>query len=354
MFMRGLKRLFRIVPLVFALLCVGPAAWGQAPKQWRESGNFGLRGAVHTVWEQSKALNPDPRTGQPRGGSDRTNWMEFDDHGSLLLQTTDAATAKDAPKIHSEYDAQGQIVVKVAWAADGVTPIRQEYTYGPYGAVETRWYAGKTFTGRTTVEYDKAGNFVRDNSYDAEGRLQHQSVINRDGRTGTVEEQGLDADGHSIIHVADRFDEKSGIYEHQNLDAKGQVMNILRLHNGEFVSWWLSPDFHCAEGQTDEGIFNWNEAERRFQIYFTLKCPRTLEITLLHHSGKEGNIENDDEERYLEDGTRLERTEYQYVRDAHKNWTKRVALVWDTKIDKMVPVQEDHRAISYYGEEKAE
>jgi ABC-type sulfate transport system substrate-binding protein len=88
------------------------------------------------------------------------------------------------------------------------------------------------------------------------------------------------------------------------------------------------------------------------QTYYTLRCPRTLEITTLHHAGKEGNIENDYEERRREDGTRLARVEYEYVRDAYDNWTKRVIRVWDAKTNKMIAVEEDQRIISYFGEGK--
>jgi hypothetical protein len=124
----------------------------------------------------------------------------------------------------------------------------------------------------------------------------------------------------------------------------------LQIHKGKLVSWWLSPDFRCAEGQTEVGVFNWSEPELRFQTYFRLRCPRTLKITVLHHSSKKGSIENDDEERRIEDGTRLERVEFTY--DTHKDWTKRLVQVWDAKSDKMIPARENERHITYYDEEK--
>jgi hypothetical protein len=73
-----------------------------------------------------------------------------------------------------------------------------------------------------------------------------------------------------------------------------------------------------------------------------------LEITKPHHPVKEGSIENDLEERYLEHGTVLERVECEYLRDDHENWTKLVVLVWDAKTDKMIPVREEQRTIAYY------
>jgi hypothetical protein len=312
--------------------------------------NCGLRGPVHTVETTSQELNPDPRKERrlPSGAGVATGWMEFDDHGSLLASGTDASRHEKALHNFYRYDAQGRMLERANWAADGMTLIRQVYRYGPFGPVEVQWLNGEKLTGRTTVEYDEHGNFVRNASYDTEGRLGHESVQKVDQKTGTVEEEGLDAEGTSQVHVVDRLDEKSEIYEHQALDEKGRVTSILRLYNGEFLSWWLSPDFQCAPGQMEAGIFNWNDEERRFQIYFTLRCPGTLEITKLHHDGKEGSLENDLEERYLADGKGLERVECQYSRDDHQNWTKRVVLVWDAKADKMIAVGEEQRTITYY------
>lgn len=332
----------------------GRAARAQSQKQFRGSENFGLRGEVRLVVGTSKTLNPDPRP-EPSlwfPGSGDTGWYEFDSHGSFLAQGRDYSKNSETPRNLYVYDDQGRIQEMGNWAADGETLIRQVYKYGPYGPVEVRWYAGKDFTGRTTVEYDEHGNFAGDKSYDSEGRLGHESIEKQDARTGTSETEGVDLGGQSQIHVTDRVDDKTGILEHNTLDEKGHVVNSLRVHEGKLVSWWLSPDFECPEGQRELGIFNWNESALRLQTYYTLRCPRTLEVTTLHHAGKEGNIENDYEERRLEDGTLLARVEYEYVRDAHDNWTKREVWVWDAKTNKMIAVEEDQRIISYFDARK--
>ena len=189
---------------------------------------------------------------------------------------------------------------------------------------------------------------MRDASYDSEGHLTHESLQRQDERTNTVEQEGRDEDGSTTVHVADRYDDKSGILEHQSFDAKGRVIGILRMNDGQLLSWWKNPGFQCAEGQNDVGVFNWNDEKRRFQIYFNMRCSGALEITRLHHAGKDGSLENDLEERTLEDGTVLEREEYEYVRDAHENWLKRVVLQWDPKQNIMIPIREDQRTISYY------
>ena len=354
----SIRKRVRDIANIFALFWMGTSgallARGQTPHQWTEAENYGFKGPVRTIETTSATLDSatkaDPFFTQPVGPA----WMEFDSHGSLLAEGQDLSKRKEVPRNIHVYDGQGRLVTKGVWAGDGVTLYRQEYKYGPFGPLEVRWYAGKTFTGRTVVEYDANGNFIRDASYDAEGKLQHESLQREDPRTNAVEEEGLDADGTSQVHVVDQSDPKAGIYEHQSLDPQGHVVGILRMHDGDFLSWWQSPDFQCAAGQGEVGIFNGNDEKRRFQIYFTLRCPRTLEITKLHHAGKQGSIENDLEERYLEDGTVLARVQYEYERDAHENWTRRVVAVWNAKEDKMIAVREDRRTISYFEGSKAE
>jgi hypothetical protein len=342
---------------LLALFCIGLTSGhsmhAQALRQWTELENLALRGPVHTVETTSRVLNPAPESGLFFPDSAGTVWMEFDSHGSLLAQGQDVSNKDQVPRNLYVYDEQGRMVVKRVWAGDRVTMIRQEYKYGPFGPVEALWYSGKTLTGRTTVEYDANGNFTRDASFDPEGKLLHESLHKEDPRMNSVEDEGIDEKGTIEVHFFDRLDPKTGIHEHQSLDPKGHVVGILRLHDGEFYSWWEIPDFQCDAGQREVGIFNWNEEERRFQIYFNLRCPRTLEITKLHHAGEAGSLENDHEERYLEDGTQLARVEYEYERDTHENRTKRVVLVWDAKEDKMIPVQEDQRTISYFDDKKA-
>jgi hypothetical protein len=268
----------------------GQAAPAQSQKQFRGSENFGLRGKVRVIVGTSQTLNPDPRA-EPSlwfAGSGDTGWYEFDSRGSLLAQGRDYSKSPETPRNLYVYDDQRRILEMGNWAADGETLIRKVYKYGPYGPVEVSWYAGKDFTGRTTVEYNEHGNFTGDKSYDRDGRLLHESIEKQDARTGTIETEGVDAGGQRQIHVADRVDDKTGI----------------------------------------------------------------LEITTLHYAGKEGNIENDYEERRREDGTLLARVEYEYVRDAYDNWTKRVIRVWDAKTNKMIAVEEDQRIISYFGEGK--
>lgn len=336
------------------LLGFAGLADGQAQHQWTEAENYGLRGPVHVLITTSKAVNAVPGTDQGLAAPVGMGWMEFDRHGSLLASGQDASKSGSALRNVYEYDEQGRMTVKGNWAADGETLIRQEYTYGPFGPVEVRWYSGKKFTGRTVVEYDKNGSFLRDASYDPDGHLTHESLKRQGEHTNTVEQKGRTADGTTTVHLLDRVDDKSAILEHQSLDEKGRIIGILRMHDGEFLSWWMNPDFQCALGQNEEGIFNWNDEKRRLQIYFNLRCPGTLEITRLHHAGKDGSLENDLEERTLEDGTVLERVEYEYARDAHENWTKRVVLQWDRKKNIMIAVREDQRTISYYEKSKGQ
>lgn len=341
--------------LITALLGALTAAslHAQPPQQTRGSENFGLRGPVHLVVETSKELNPDPRKDRHLSSNDTTGWLEFDEHGSFLAQGQDPAELSEVPRNLYVYDAQGRFVEMGSWSWDHSTLIRQVYKYGPFGPAEVSWYSGDTFTGRTIVEYDQQGNPVGDKSYDAEGRLTHQSIEKYDPQSAVLDTQGLDAEGQSQIHVTDSDNPKSAIVEHNTLDENGRVVSTLRLYKGQLHSWWLSPDFKCAEGQSELGIFNWEEAELRFQTYFTLRCPRTLEITVLHHAGKTGNLENDYEERRSEDGTILERIEFEYTRDAQGNWTERLMKVWDARTTDMIPVKVDFRNIIYYSAEKS-
>jgi hypothetical protein len=327
-------------------------SWGQAQPEriWRESENYGFRDFIHIVITTSKALHqvPGPEPGLTAGVGD--GWLEFDRHGSLLSSSVDPEKGESLPKNVYEYDGQGRITMKAVWADDGVSVNRQEYKYGPFGVVEARYYVGGKLTSRTSVDYDSQGNFVHDAAYDAEGNLLNQSFKKQDKRLNSEEEEGVDGEGVSFVHVADRYDEKTGIVEHQSMDEKGHVVGILRLRDSEFLSWWRSRDFVCPPEQMEIGIFNWNDEAKRFQIYFNMRCPNTLEITRLHHAGKTGNIENDVEERTLEDGTVIDRVEYDYVRDAHDNWTKRVVLKWDARQGSMIPIREDQRTITYYDE----
>jgi hypothetical protein len=325
----------------------------QPQEQTRGSENFGLRGPVHIVVQTSKELNPDPRKEQRLSSNDTAGWLEFDDHGSFLAQGTDLSKMSEVPHRFYVYDAQGRFLEMGSWPWDGSTLIRQVYKYGPFGPAEVSWYAADKFTGHTTIEYDEQGNSIGDKSYDAEGHLTHQSIEKHDAQTGMVETQGIDAEGQSEIHVTDSANDKSAIIEHNTLDENGRIVNTLRLYKGQLVSWWLIPDFKCPEGQTELGIFNWNESELRFQTYFTLRCPRTLEITMLHHAGETGDLENDYEERRTEDGALLERIEFEYVRDTHDNWTERLMKVWDAKSNDMIRVKKDFRDIAYFGEEKS-
>jgi len=343
-----------VAAVLVAILSVLPVSLhAQSQQQTRGSENFGLRGPVRTVVQASKELNPDPRTERRLSAYDTSGWLEFDSHGSFLAQGNDLSKMSEAPRNVYVYDSQGRFLEMGMWAADGSTLIRQVYKYGPFGPVEASWYAGEQLTGRTAIEYDEHGNFTGDKSYDSEGRLTHESMEKYDSRNAVLEMEGIDAEGHPEVHVTDSANEESAILEHNSLDEKGRIVSTLRLYKGQLVSWWLTPDFQCPPGQTELGIFNWNEPELRFQTYFTLRCPRTLEITMLHHAGKTGNLENDYEERRTEGGTLLERLEFEYVRDAHENWTERVMKVWDAKNNDMVAVKEDFRNITYYGEEQS-
>lgn len=340
------------IALTLAWVFCAPIARGQAQPEriWRESENYGLRDFVHIVITTSKGLNQEPGPSPGLEDSVGSGWLEFDRHGSLLSSSVNPEKGESLPKNVYEYDGQGRITMKGVWADDGVSVNRQEYKYGPFGVVEARFYMGGKLTSRTTVDYDGEGNLVHDAAYDAEGNLMNQSLKKHDKRLNSEEEEGVDGQGVSFVHVGDRYDEKTGILEHQTMDENGHVVGILQLRDSEFLSWWRSPDFVCPPGQIEIGIFNWNDEAKRFQIYFNMRCPNTLEITRLHHAGKTGNIENDLEERTLEDGTVIERIEYQYLRDAHDNWTKRVVLRWDLKQKLMVPLREDQRTISYWDE----
>jgi hypothetical protein len=350
----------RIRSFLFALVCIAftcaslAHAQAQTQHQWTEAENLAFRGPVHSVVATSTELRSISGAEPLPVSNAESRWMEFDSHGSLLAQGQNISKSDEVPRNVFTYDETGRLLSRGDWLPDGVTLMRQVYRYGPFGPVEVKWYSGETLNGRTIVEYDEHGNFIRDASYDADGKLGHQSLRQINEKTNTDEEEGVDADGSVTVHVLDSLDPETGILEHHSFDARGRTTGILRLQNGEFLSWWMNPDFVCEPGQSEQGVFNWNEESRRFQIYFTLKCSGILEITKLHHAGKEGSLENDWEERYLEDGTRLARVENTYERDAHGNWTKLVVSEWDSKKDQMTAVREIRRTSSYFGEKESE
>lgn len=267
--------------------------------------------------------------------------MVFDPTGSLIERASSLAP-DGTPEVISREKKGPNGFSETKEVRDGRTTIwRSESTIGPYGPIESRNYRDGILQSFGKYNYDARGNNTGQSSYNSAGKLLNRS-INRFDDAGRVVEWEVHGEGGRFqLHLLTTYGSDGALLARDVLDADGRIILSMAFRRERLISSWHAPE--C--GGVSLGFIISNE-DRSADYDVREDC--SVEMTLERHPGRKSNIENDEIERFDEAGQSLEKLTFQYERDHHGNWTRRVVSAWDSSTNTLVPIEEDTRTITYY------
>lgn len=309
----------------------------EEPEKWTAAMNMGLHGPVRSQRVTSTKLNPDPRIDPKVFIDTPTAWVVFDTAGRVIEQSS--ATNGDGAIIsvaHMSYDPK----TGVESSSDGTNVWRTERLIGAQGPIEVKTFRNEVLFVRETERYDERGNMVESITYDAEGDVQSRATYGYDDKGRSTEWCVWGPQNQFTIHMADRFDEDGDLMQRTYFDESGRTVTTLSLSHGKLTSYWQAADCECSN---DVGI-SFDDVT----YFYKTQRDGTIETTVENHPHTRSNIELTDTERISGNDTVVERLAFNYERDTHGNWTKRIVSAQDPKSDTMIPIQEDLRILTYY------
>jgi len=332
------------VGLRIALACwLTLTASADALRKWTDTANMGLRGRVHTQRFTSKKLREDPRSHPKLHIWSPIAWMVFDSKGHFIEQANMLdEDGKPQAVSRMKRDAEGRIVESSSEANDRAPTWHNEFHYGPHGVIENRTYRGQEVQVRQTTDYDARGNAIEIRTYDAAGDIFSRACYRYDDHDRVIEWRVFGIHNEFHTDMVDRYDQAGDIAERMELNGDGRPIRILVLNKNKLVWWWQDPNCNCSGG------IGWNDPEKGVTTSYEIQADGTLETTVENHPGRYGNVEVDDMQRFASDGGLLEKLTFRYERDPQGNWVARTISAWDPKTNTLIPIQEDHRTMTYY------
>lgn len=311
--------------------------------KWTDAANMGLRGLVHTQRFTSKKLHEDPRSNPKMHIWSPFAWMVFDSKG-FFIEQSNSLKEDGTPEAVSrtKHDSEGRILESSVETADRVMAWRNEYHSGPHGVVESKTFQGEELHHWQRTDYDARGNVSEIATYNASGEVLSRASYRYDEHDRVIDWRVVGLRGELQIHLVDRYDPAGEIAERMELNADGQPIRILELNKNQLLWWWQDPNCHCSGG------IGLNDPENGVTTSYEIQPEGNLETTVEDHPGRYGNVEVDDMERFANNGDLLEKLTFRYERDQRGNWIARIISAWDSKTNTMIPIQEDHRTITYY------
>lgn len=347
--MKSSKFKLRFCVLASGTLLTATTASAQRDHHWTEAENFGFHGPVHVVLTVEKNLSEDPRaerhltfpSGQPR--------LEFDSHGNLVLQGMGVEDQTSQTRTEIKYDKSGRVIERSGTDPNGGPSWRNISVYGPHGVIEDDSFRGDELQFHTIHRYDERGDVV-ESATSRPGMEEpiHHEIEKFDEEHRAIEIESYGEGGQLMLHEIRSYREGGELYQQEDLNEFGQVITSITLHTGKLVNYWLSPEYRCTTGMSRTALVGWNDPDGGITTFYEIQCPRTLETTLERHPGRYGNIENDEEQRFGEDGRLLEKLEFHYLRDKQGNWIERTVLAWAPQSGEMIPIVQARRTITYY------
>jgi len=339
-FMHRIKFSLALFSIAFLAAAVCQQHPETAPKM-RFSEIEGLRGPIHTQLDSSKKLNDDPRENPRIHVRSQEGWLEFAPDGTLAEHGTLDSSGRVTNRVREKRDADGNSTESIFVDTDSPKVIRQrvENDKPTDGVSETKIFTDEKLTTRIVNIYNPQTSQGESTTFDAEGNIVGHSTGHRNPDRQESEVYG--PGGRFIVHSLRRFNSHNELTETLRYDAEGKVISDLSFKDGVLTSWWQDPKCECTNGA------GFHQPDGTTVSYNTTKEGRLLK-NIQHHVGRPTNHEIDDEELYDESGQLLERIAYTYERDAHGNWTQRIASILDHKTNTMVPVREDTRILTYY------
>lgn len=323
-------------------LLVTPAS-GQTSREWTDAANNGLWGSVKTVRSTSKQLGKDPRHKPKLHVDTPSAWLAFDARGYILEQSEGLKEDGSPDRIRRvKYDSAGRIQESSSAGTDHVTSWRTEYHYGQLGVIETKTFGDGDLQFRHTTEYDSRGKVIEVSTYDGPGQPVSRAFYGYDEQNHLIEWKVLGPHDQLVLHTTDAHDPSGKGITRVWFNVFGQIIRTMSLWKGELISWWQAPDCGCS------GSLGWSDTEKGVTINWEIQPDGTLETVIEYHPGRYGNIECDEIQRLAGNGDLLEKVTFHYERDQHGNWTTRIISVWDPTTNILIPIQEDHRAITYH------
>ncbi len=324
---------------IASIVCLRYAscALGEDPEKWTAAMNMGLHGSVHSQRVTSKKLNLDPRIDPKLFIYTPTAWVVFGTDGRVIEQASAARGDGTIISVaHVSYDPK----TRIESSSDGTNVWRTETEVGSHGPVEVKTFRNGELFGRETERYDEGGNMVESITYDAEGNAQSRATYGYDDKGRTTDWCVWGPRNQFNIHMADRFDENGDLIQRTYFDESGRTITTLSLSGGKLTSHWQAVDCECS-----------NEVGVSFDdvtYFYQTQHDGTIETTVQNHPHTRSNIELTDAERISGNNTIVEKLTFNYERDSHGNWTKRIVSAWDPKSDTTIPMQEDLRVLTYY------
>jgi hypothetical protein len=332
------------VPIVAALLGLALQAVAQQPAIVNDAVNIGLRGPVHKVQATVIRLDKDPRLNPKLTFWPFNSDTVFDRSGRIIEQGSASADGTSEAITHIEYDAQGN---KRTWVERNGAVVAASATKFVTQGTASETYSDGKLVARSVPAYDEQGNVLSSATYDGSGNVLMSSTNRYDSSQRLAEYTVTGSNNCLVVHVRQNYDANGDLNDREELNAAGQTVRSMVFRAEHLVSWWQSPEPQqpLCGGSSPPGFFNRAEG---WAVFYQIQPDGSLQSTVQHYPKGGSNIENDDVERLDGNGGLLEKLTFRYQRDALGNWTVRSVSAWDPQTGIMVPIEEDHRTITYY------
>lgn len=112
--------------------------------------------------------------------------MKYDENGRLIKTIQDSGYAVGTTAY--TYDENGRLLTETYHTEAGSGSVIKEYSYSDDGLVQTAliYEADRSYSGKSVTTYDKAGNMLLAENYDADGNLTLSTACSYIGTDGTV------------------------------------------------------------------------------------------------------------------------------------------------------------------------
>jgi hypothetical protein len=238
-------------------------------------------------------------------------------------------------------DGNGRPLERHIYAAPS-GELQSREIFGPNGRTESFGFSNSKLFAHETIEYNGSGRAIEWLSDDGSGKQTGRTTVRLD-KDGTRLGQ-MTWRGENELLAEDTYNPETDDEHFIGYDEKGGMVLSWRLRSGKLLSFWQ------AEGSGSRyGDNFWDDLGDGKTVGFSCTDTGHCEQTAAHTEYAGGDKRNPARvERRNEAGTLVWSAEYEYVMDAHQNWTSRKVWVWTPELQSRTLYETDSRTIEYW------
>lgn len=261
---------------------------------------------------------------------------EYDPDGTKTLGETQQKGGPYGESMVIGRDSQGHLYDRRTLDRQTGEMVRYE-RFGPHGVIDDRRYRDSKLTDEFIQDWDEHGhrsNFV---AKDGQGKQvsNRQTTFTADGVM--TKQSSWNAEG--LLEWSNTYDLATGVSQFKNYDVRGTLRLSSTTVHGQLTSFWASEDkLYGRSFEVRSGL-----QHEKSMCHGNGKCDHLITNYLDEEGRNPKSIELRDP-----DGILKAAAYYEYVLDAHDNWTSRTIHIKIAEKQQPTLYEEDARTLLYW------